>query len=166
MTDSSFFFARSNHWLEAVKTFNNALNDKTERHLKDAMKDVITVAILDDGVDLEELGTTEYLKPGWVPVRQPLTKDFLNAWYESEDSHGTEMAKIIQLVWPRLSLYVAKLDTNKRVYKSTAASAAVVSTLELDTRIVKRLILHCNLIGNKRSCQERRERHLHELEPV
>jgi hypothetical protein len=94
--------------------------------LTSAMNGVIKVAIIDDGVDLEDLTTTKYITGGWYPDRRAPDRRLMNAWYISEKKHGTEMAKLIQLVWPFLNLYIAKLDTTRRVYKSVAASAAEV----------------------------------------
>jgi len=118
-----------------VEKFNKALMNylRGSKSLKDAMKGAVTVALIDDGVDLEHLRTTDYISGGWYPDRRAPDRGRMNAWYISEKKHGTEMAKLIQLVWPYLNLYVAKLDTGRRVYKSVAASAAEVSVMQIRT---------------------------------
>ena len=124
---------RGNLWIEAINTFRKALVDyfAQSKKLKAAMNGAVKVAIIDDGVDLVDLGTTEYITGGWYPDRRAPDRGHMNAWYISEKKHGTEMARLIQLVWPFLNLYIAKLDTRRRVYKSVAASAAEVSVMWL-----------------------------------
>ncbi|KAJ8127354.1 hypothetical protein O1611_g6283 [Lasiodiplodia mahajangana] len=118
-------------WIDAITAFRKALmksigksGKQSENKIKSSMNRAVKVAIIDDGVDLADLSTTEYVTEGWYPDRRAPDRGHMNAWYISEKKHGTEMAKLIQLVWPFLNLYVAKLDTKMRVYKSVAASAA------------------------------------------
>lgn len=89
------------------------------------------MAIIDDGVDLEALQTVDYIAGGWHPDRKAPDRRAMNAWYFSEKNHGTEMAKLVQLVCPFASLYFAKLDTRRLVYKSVAESAAKVRPPQL-----------------------------------
>jgi hypothetical protein len=90
------------------------------------MNDAVKVAIIDNGVKLEELSTSEYTT-GCSTDRSTPKRGSVDAWYFADQSHGTEMARLVQLVWPRLNLYIAKLDTKKRTHKTIAASAAEVS---------------------------------------
>ncbi len=92
-----------------------------------SLKGIVRVAIIDDGVNLESLEAPEYVIGGWHPDHKAPVRGDMNAWYSSEKTHGTEMAKLVQRVWPYVSLYIAKLDTTRRVYKSVAESAAEVS---------------------------------------
>lgn len=90
------------------------------------MNGAVKVAIIDNGVRLEDLSTSEYIY-GCFTDRSTPERGFVDAWYFADQSHGTEMARLVQLVWPRLNLYIAKLDTKTRVHKTIAASAAEVS---------------------------------------
>jgi hypothetical protein len=92
------------------------------------MQGVIKVAIIDDGVDLDGLVNADHVT-GWCPYSKTPDRGLVNAWYISDKKHGTEMARLIQLVWPQLSLFMAKLDTTRRVHKTVAASAAEVRTV-------------------------------------
>lgn len=107
--------------------FSRALSTQLGTEKVQSMNGAVRVAIIDDGVDLEHLATTEYITGGWYPDRRAPDRGDMNVWYLSETHHGTQMAKLIQMVWPYLNLYVAKLDTSRRVYNSVAESAAVVS---------------------------------------
>jgi hypothetical protein len=102
------------------------------------MKNRIKVALIDDGVTLEDLGSTKSIQDGWFPDKPSPEHRSMNTWYISEKGHGTEMAKLIQQVCPFVSFYVAKLDTQKLVYKSVAASAVEVggrTVLEVQRRL-------------------------------
>ena len=94
------------------------------------MNGAVKVAIIDNGVRLEELGTSDYIT-GCSTNRSTPERGSVDAWYLADDIHGTEMARIVQLVWPRLNLYIAKLDTKRLVHKTVAASAAEVSASKL-----------------------------------
>lgn len=111
-----------------MNKFRKSLSQKLAKSEKlDAMNGAVTIAIVDDGVDLEQLKTAAYVTGGWYPDRKEPDRGNMNSWYISEKKHGTEMAKLIQLIWPYLNLYVAKLDTGRRAYETVAASAAEVS---------------------------------------
>ncbi|KAF3904384.1 hypothetical protein ABW21_db0201646 [Orbilia brochopaga] len=115
---------QGNHWLKAVQVFCDALTKKVPRNQRDKIKGQVKVAIIDDGVDLGDLQAPQYVGGGWHPDKKAPDRRTMNAWYYSEKKHGTEMAKLIQLVCPFVSLYVAKLDTRRLVYTSVAESAA------------------------------------------
>ncbi|KAK6355547.1 hypothetical protein TWF696_004646 [Orbilia brochopaga] len=115
---------QGNNWLEAVHAFRTALTRKVSAKQREEIKGKIVVAIIDDGVDLEDLQAPQYVAGGWHPDKKAPDRRTMNAWYYSEKKHGTEMAKLIQLICPFVSLYVAKLDTRRLVYKSVAESAA------------------------------------------
>ncbi|KAL2265880.1 hypothetical protein VTJ83DRAFT_6980 [Remersonia thermophila] len=115
---------QGNDWLDAVAVFKKALRNKLSLQQRKSMNGVVKVAIIDDGVDLEDLDTTDYIVGGWHADRKAPDHRHMNAWYFSEEKHGTEMARLVQRVWPYTSLYIAKIETRRRVFQSVAESAA------------------------------------------
>jgi hypothetical protein len=98
------------------------------------MYGAVKVAIIDNGVTLEELSTSEYMT-GCSTDRSTPERGSVDAWYSADQSHGTEMARLVHLIWPRLNLYIVKLDTKLRVHKTIAASAAEVSASKLHLHV-------------------------------
>lgn len=88
--------------------------------------DMVTVAIIDDGVDLEDLQMPRYIKGGWYTDGKEPGHRNMNTWYVSDQKHGTEMARLVQRLCPFVSLYIGKLDTRKVKFPSIAESAAEV----------------------------------------
>jgi hypothetical protein len=84
----------------------------------------ITVAVIDDGANLEALSSASF--DGWYPEKVPLPHGLGNSWYLST-GHGTEMVRLIQMVCPHASFFIGKLDTHRAVYNSVSESAAKVS---------------------------------------
>lgn len=89
----------------------------------------IKVAIIDDGVTLEDLSMKSVVN-GWFPDMPTPPHRNMNTCYVSETGHGTEMAKLIQRVCPFVGFFIAKLDTRQptreAVYESVAESAVIV----------------------------------------
>ncbi|KAM0436593.1 hypothetical protein ACHAPT_002301 [Fusarium lateritium] len=109
-----------NRWLEAVEKF--VQKQVVPGNASD--KDVIKVALIDDGVDVRQFGG-EVVPPGWPPVK-PTSNG--KPWYHSEGGHGTSMAKMIIKMCPRVRLMVAKLegkDPATSVDSAANAAAAV-----------------------------------------
>lgn len=86
----------------------------------------IKVALIDDGVTPGELSQPDALKEGW-PLASTRKRGASKPYYNSEKGHGTKMARLIQMICPFVSIYVAKVDIHKEDDPSVATSAADVS---------------------------------------
>ncbi|KAH6627368.1 hypothetical protein F5144DRAFT_534928 [Chaetomium tenue] len=117
----------THRWLDSVDEFVSKLpydggrGDETDFRVK--------VALIDDGVDANQDIFTDMFGPEGWPVLEPGSKRY--PFYKSAAGHGTEMAKLIHRLCPKIELYVAKLGdwTDKeRVERlgerSTAENAA------------------------------------------
>ncbi|KAK3395251.1 hypothetical protein B0H63DRAFT_533929 [Podospora didyma] len=114
--------ADSHRWLKAVRDFIKKAEELADT--EDGNKNLIKVALLDDGVDIAQFQTRggKLGSPGWPSV-PPHSSE--NLWNCSERGHGTTMARLIQMVCPRVELFVAKLGGVDDVTKpDTAARAA------------------------------------------
>lgn len=76
---------------------------------KDRLQKPVKVAIIDDGIDLLnfEVGNKEADIRGCSFDASPER----NPWYTPCDTHGTMMAKLVRLVCPGSSLYIARLGS-------------------------------------------------------
>ena len=98
---------------------------------KDAKKREVKVAIIDDGIGLYnfEPGTRSKDIHGRSFESDPTG----SPWYSSPGKHGTLMAKLVRLVWPGSTLYIARLRLTSShpsggspQFQPTASSAAKV----------------------------------------
>ncbi|KAE8440734.1 hypothetical protein EG329_006629 [Mollisiaceae sp. DMI_Dod_QoI] len=110
---------RTNMWLNAVESFNA----KVSRCYEDIRKNVksITVGLIDDGIELEKLGSPE--AKGWSVNKMPPPHKGVNLWFRSKRGHGTAMADIILKMCPHVHFFAGKVDTGG-VDQSEANSAA------------------------------------------
>lgn len=115
----------SNMWMKAVKTFTDAINKQITKAALSKMKP-ITVGLIDDGVNLDELFPSNFSEHGWYADSTSPARGSMNTWYTSEEGHGTQMARLICRMCPRVNIFVGKLDTKTRVYTSVAESAVKV----------------------------------------
>lgn len=116
--------------MEAVRNFNTAVSKHITEDVRAKMAPV-TVGLIDDGVDLRDLRSSNFLRPGWYADTTSPEHGKMNTWYVSDKGHGTQMAKLICRVCPNVIIYVGKLDTKTQVYSSVAQSAVKVSTISL-----------------------------------
>jgi len=123
-----------NLWLKAVDDLVQVIKKKYDAKFRSKMRPV-TVALIDDGVDIEKLGSSNFFRGGWHPEKPTPEHGYGNAWTISEDGHGTEMVGLIQRVCPFVRFYVCKLDTHKRVYDNVAKSAVEVSKKRVESPI-------------------------------
>ncbi|KAL7785167.1 hypothetical protein V8C37DRAFT_420236 [Trichoderma ceciliae] len=97
----------------------------------------VKVALIDDGVTPGQLNPPGALKDGWpLPGTRKLGSS--RPFYSSEKGHGTKMARLIQMMCPFVSLYVAKVDIYKDNDSSVATSAAkaIEWAIEKDVDII------------------------------
>ncbi|KAF9767671.1 hypothetical protein IL306_015131 [Fusarium sp. DS 682] len=112
---------KGHRWLDAARRLATAVN--TQRLNRQLTIRPIKVALLDDGVTPGELSVPGVLKGGW-PLPGTNDKHSSRPYYNSETGHGTKMARLIYLMCPFLSIYVAKIDTHREHDASVAVSAA------------------------------------------
>jgi hypothetical protein len=70
----------------------------------------ITVAVIDDGVKLEDMEDSAKRFEGWYMDTVPPPHGKANAWYYSSEGHGTEMVRIIRKVCPHAHFFICNLD--------------------------------------------------------
>ncbi|KAL1882838.1 hypothetical protein Daus18300_000476 [Diaporthe australafricana] len=112
-------------WIDAASRLATAVG-KAAANNKDRTSGMrpIKVAIIDDGVTPGHLTRPSALQDGW-PFSGPERKQSRpRPYYHSEKGHGTKMARLILLICPHASLYVAKVDMHKDSDASVASSAA------------------------------------------
>ncbi|EAQ88708.1 hypothetical protein CHGG_05327 [Chaetomium globosum CBS 148.51] len=114
-------------WLESVDQFVSKLPYDGGRGGETDFR--VKVALIDDGVDANQDIFADMFGPEGWPVLEPGSKRY--PFYKSAAGHGTEMAKLIRRVCPKIELYVAKLGDwtdQERVERlgevSTAENAA------------------------------------------
>lgn len=97
--------------------------------------------MIDDGVDANQDIFADMFGPEGWPVLEPGSKRY--PFYKSAAGHGTEMAKLIRRVCPKIELYVAKLGDwtdQERVERlgevSTAENAAKVCNSTLHPSVL------------------------------
>ncbi|KAF4467897.1 subtilisin [Fusarium albosuccineum] len=112
---------KGHRWIDAARRLATAVN--TDRLQNDQSVRPIKVALLDDGVTPGELSKPSALKDGW-PLPSTRSRHISKPYYNSENGHGTKMARLIQMMCPFVSIYVAKVDIHKENDSSVAASAA------------------------------------------
>lgn len=117
---------RPNRWLDSVKLFRQAVNAKISKELQE--KAHVSVAVIDTGVQLLELGSAENIKPCYYEDKKEPGRGSMNEWYVAKNSHGTDMIRLIRTVCPHAEIYVAKLDHSLIKCKCVAESAAKVRT--------------------------------------
>ncbi|KAI1739560.1 hypothetical protein F4680DRAFT_421961 [Xylaria scruposa] len=115
-----------NRWMKAVREFSSVMsrvqNHNYDEQLKDRLENNrIKVALIDDGVNPQNLGQTRCLEhgEGWPSDDEP--------YYRSSENHGTVMAKLILELCPYVDIYVAKLNKSAEhnpKYKNSVAEMA------------------------------------------
>ncbi|KAI1474288.1 subtilisin-like protein [Daldinia eschscholtzii] len=122
------------HWIKCMTEFRKFLfqaeanfNKSQNVVVEDNIEEPIKVALIDDGIDINEL---EYYPVGGRSFC-PRTEDkaFNYPYYVSSSGHGTVMASLIYRICPRARLYVLKLadhigrDWNRQITAKSAARA-------------------------------------------
>ena len=131
-------------WLDIMDTFAEAIRRLQERKpsdyltrssLPDELKEPVTVALIDDGVDFMHPAISEKLLPGRSFDSGFGARHKIGApepYHGSTTGHGTIMAYSIQRVCPDVRVFPYKIDVLKKANGPatfTAKSAADVCTL-------------------------------------
>ncbi|KAF7630610.1 hypothetical protein AFLA_011231 [Aspergillus flavus NRRL3357] len=135
-------------WTECMKSFNQTLftaleNDSDIEHQIHKRGEPIVVAVIDDGVDIEQMDLKKY---GSITGRsfcpQPHDPKFKIPHYNSSRGHGTLMAKQIHRICPKANLLVLKLEdrddreTNKRCITPISAANAIRYAVQRKVHII------------------------------
>lgn len=94
-----------------------------------ALEEPITVALIDDGIDINDISLQSRIVGGRSFCHRNMEQNLNQPYYVSSGGHGTAMASLICRICPSVRLYVLKLneyviEAGKR--QITAESAAKV----------------------------------------
>ena len=97
-----------------VKKFVHKHVPFSESHGSSIPEFRVKVALIDDGVDANCDELKGFIHPKGWPQEEPASNQY--PFYHSANGHGTQMARLIRMICPKVQLYVAKLGawTNER----------------------------------------------------
>ncbi|KAI3325915.1 subtilisin-like protein [Xylariaceae sp. AK1471] len=123
---------RAHDWIKCMTDFKRLLNEaeanfaRTENtKIEDEIEDPIKVALIDDGININELEYTPIGGRSFCPRNEDKSHNY--PYYVSSSGHGTVMASQIYRICPRAQLYVLKIEDHADENGSrqiTARSAA------------------------------------------
>ncbi|KAF3766654.1 subtilisin-like protein, partial [Cryphonectria parasitica EP155] len=102
-------------------TFSQNRKDRYAKKLKGAQQlaSPVTVALIDDGVDLVDPSFQDRLYEGkslsfdLIGENDPKTSQRVHSYHHSEGGHGTVMANLIFRVCPMAKLYIIRIETHR-----------------------------------------------------
>jgi hypothetical protein len=107
-----------------------SLLGKLESLDKLELEEPITVALIDDGIDMDDtILRPDTIVGGRSFCSRDTEQNLIQPYYVSSGGHGTAMARLICQVCPKVRLYVLKLDeygSEPEKRQITAKSAAKV----------------------------------------
>lgn len=119
-------------WLTCMDEFADFIqNVDTPRDLP---VEPITIALIDDGVDINEQSLHAKIIGGRSFCQRDTHQNLSKPYYVTSGGHGTVMASLICRVFPKAQLYVVKLDehiSENMKRQITAKSAAKVFCFHL-----------------------------------
>ncbi|KAI0857380.1 hypothetical protein F4860DRAFT_489975 [Xylaria cubensis] len=146
--DTNHMHVENHKWLETMDSFRDEMipvwKEAQKRAIKDSSKELfaqpITVALIDDGVDVLEPSLQGKLIDGKtlsydLPLGNEPTEQREHAFWESSGGHGTVMANMIFRVCPMARLYVIRMETHidgENRSRITAHSAAEAINAAVD----------------------------------
>ncbi|KAI2464187.1 hypothetical protein F4781DRAFT_425759 [Annulohypoxylon bovei var. microspora] len=129
-------------WVDSMEQFADFLQ-AAERNIEPplTLKHPVTVAIIDDGVDINNQSIQSRIIGGWSFCHRDKDQNLNQSYYVSGDGHGTAMAGLICKVCPNVSLYILRLDeyvieTGKRHITAKSAAKAVLAAVERKVDII------------------------------
>ena len=97
-------------WLNTMDDFASLLG-KVESLDKLELEEPITVALIDDGIDMDDtILQPDTIVGGRSFCSRDTEQNLIQPYYVSSAGHGTAMASLICRVCPKVRLYVLKLD--------------------------------------------------------
>lgn len=95
------------------------------------------VAILDSGINLENIETNKQVVGGISFIYDPKTGEIINDdCFEDENGHGTSCASMIKRIAPDTNFYIVKILDNNAKTNSKALLIALNYLLEKDIRLI------------------------------
>ncbi|KAI1460617.1 hypothetical protein F4805DRAFT_416485 [Annulohypoxylon moriforme] len=126
-------------WVTSMEEFADFLQ-AAERNIDPpiTLKHPITIAIIDDGVDISDQSIQSRVVDGKSFYRRDEEQNLNQPYYMSGGGHGTAMAKFICKVCPNVQLYILRLDEyfiEPDGRQITAESAAKAVRAAVDKRV-------------------------------
>ncbi|KAI9741630.1 MAG: hypothetical protein M1834_000014 [Cirrosporium novae-zelandiae] len=123
-------------WLESATNFAEVVRNAVDG-CKESLDD-IKIALIDDGVDVDDGELCDRIVEGWPPDQPGQFGNWPSPYYSSSEGHGTKMAALICKVCPLANLYVAKLDYKKAggAFTAKCAAEAVEWAIEKGVHII------------------------------
>ncbi|KAL6895355.1 hypothetical protein HDV57DRAFT_506859 [Trichoderma longibrachiatum] len=131
---------RRHEWLDIMDKFAAGIDliDMERTHPPDILAEDVTVALIDDGVEITDRSLTNRIYNGWTcdtGYQGNGLEGILRPYTNSETQHGTFMASTICRICPRAKIFVFRLDVvstpGDRAH-FTAKSAADALELAID----------------------------------
>ena len=98
-------------WITTMEEFAEFLqNAETMAKTKPQLKQTIRVAVIDDGVDVNDPVVHQRIDGGRSFCHRDESRNLNEPYYVSRGGHGTAMARLICKVCPGVRLYILKLD--------------------------------------------------------
>ncbi|KAH6715880.1 hypothetical protein BKA61DRAFT_334368 [Leptodontidium sp. MPI-SDFR-AT-0119] len=126
-------------WLTCMDEFADFIqNVDTPRDLP---VEPITIALIDDGVDINEQSLHAKIIGGRSFCQRDTHQNLSKPYYVTSGGHGTVMASLICRVFPKAQLYVVKLDEHisenmKRQITAKSAAKAVRAAVDKKVHII------------------------------
>ncbi|KAG8169744.1 hypothetical protein KVR01_000489 [Diaporthe batatas] len=136
--------ARDQHerhkWVTSMEEFADFLQ-AAQRNTELTVKDPITIAIIDDGVDINDPNLHSRIQGGSSFCRRDEKQNLNNPYYVSPGGHGTAMARLICKICPNVKLHILRLDEfdngqGKRTITAASAAKAVLAAVEEKVDII------------------------------
>ncbi|KAH8805997.1 hypothetical protein F5884DRAFT_801362 [Xylogone sp. PMI_703] len=129
-------------WLITMDEFADFLTNM-ERNVEPplVLEEPITVALIDDGIDIDDIGLQRKIVGGRSFCHRDMEQNLSQPYYVSSGGHGTAMASLICRVCPNVRLYVLKLneygiEPGKRQITAESAAKAVTAAIDKGVHII------------------------------
>ena len=132
-------FEHRHKWLTCMDEFADFIQNVDTP--KDLSLEPITIALIDDGVDINEQSLHAKIIGGRSFCQRDFQQNLSKPYYVTSGGHGTVMASLICRVCPKAQLYVVKLDEhmsegNKRQITAKSAAKAVRAAVDKKVHII------------------------------
>ncbi|RDL42487.1 uncharacterized protein BP5553_02466 [Venustampulla echinocandica] len=130
--------ARRHQWLTTIDEFANFLGSV---NCKYSLKENVTIALIDDGVDMREKSLHGRIIDGKSFCPRDSQQDLNVSYYVKGGGHGTAMANLICRVCPNAQLYILKLEeyrngSGKPQITAKSAAKAIWAAVQKKVQII------------------------------
>ncbi|KAG6356900.1 hypothetical protein INS49_014775 [Diaporthe citri] len=122
-------------WVVSMEEFADFLQ-AAERNAELTVKTPITIAIIDDGVDINDPNLHLRVQGGRSFCRRDEKQNLNNPYYVSPGGHGTAMARLICKICPNVKLHILRLDEFDSGQGKRTITAAVSAAVEEKVDII------------------------------